>query len=243
LRRTPRPHHARTVRQTISQALRIRPALEPLEDRTVPSLVAAYAFNEGSGSTAADASGTGNTGTIAGATWAAGKFDQALAFNGTSSWVTVAGSSSLNLTTGMTLEAWVRPTAAAPDWTAAVIKERPGGLAYALYAADGAGKPPAGYINQDGADVHATGPAVLPLNTWTHLAATYDGSTIRLYVNGSQVASTARTGAITTSTSPLRIGGDSVWGEYFTGLIDEVRVYNRALSQTEIQTDMNIPVG
>src|SRR5207248_9607110 len=39
-----------------------------------------------------------------------------------------------------------------------------------------------------------------------------------------------------------RIGGDSVWGEYFDGLIDEVRIYNSALSQSEIQTDMNTPV-
>ena len=45
-----------------------------------------------------------------------------------------------------------------------------------------------------------------------------------------------------TSTQPLRIGGDSIWGEYFNGLIDEVRVYNRALSQAEVQSDMTTPV-
>jgi hypothetical protein len=51
------------------------------------------------------------------------------------------------------------------------------------------------------------------------------------------------TGAITTSTGVLRIGGNSVWGEYFKGLIDEVRMYNRALSAAEVQTDMNRPIG
>jgi hypothetical protein len=64
-----------------------------------------------------------------------------------------------------------------------------------------------------------------------------------LYVNGSQVSTQAAAGSITTSTNPLRIGGNSVWGEYFDGLIDEVRVYNRALTVTEIQTDMITPVG
>ena len=51
------------------------------------------------------------------------------------------------------------------------------------------------------------------------------------------------TGAIKTSTGALRIGGNSIWGEYFSGSIDEVRIYNRALSAAEIQTDMNTAVG
>ena len=58
-----------------------------------------------------------------------------------------------------------------------------------------------------------------------------------------QVSSNAVTGAITTSTSPLRIGGNAVWPEFFSGLIDDVRVYNRALTATEIQSDMATPVG
>src|SRR5207248_1020612 len=75
-------------------------------------LVAAYGFNEGSGATVGDASGKGNTGTIANATWStAGKYGDALSFNGTNSWVTVADSAALDLTTTMTLEAWVYPTA------------------------------------------------------------------------------------------------------------------------------------
>jgi hypothetical protein len=80
-------------------------------------------------------------------------------------------------------------------------------------------------------------------NVWTHVAGTYDGTTLRLYINGVQVASVNRTGPIATSTGPLRIGGNSLWGEFFQGRIDEVRVYNRALTPAEIQTDMNTPVG
>ena len=71
----------------------------------------------------------------------------------------------------------------------------------------------------------------MPLNVWSHLAATYDGATLRLFVNGAQAASQAFTGSIATSTGVLRIGGNGVWGEYFQGRIDEVRIYNRALTQ------------
>src|SRR5207244_13491338 len=143
-----------------------------------------------------------------------------------SSCVTVPDVSALHWTTGLTLEAWVLPTAASTDWTAVLLKERTGGLAYALYAADGAGQPPAGYINRNGIDVKAATTSVLPLNAWSHLAVTYDGAALRFYVNGTQVGSKSQTGNIISSTGPLRIGGDSVWGEYFTGLIDEVRVYD-----------------
>ena len=73
-------------------------------------LVAAYSFNEGTGSTVGDASGTGNDGTIEGATWStSGKHGGALEFDGTAK-VTIADAPSLRLTTGMTLEAWVYPT-------------------------------------------------------------------------------------------------------------------------------------
>src|SRR5438876_11268632 len=88
------------------------PSMEFLEDRTLPSLVAAFDFGEASGATVSDASGNGNTGTISGASrTAAGMYGAALSFNRTSSWVTVPDASSLHLTAAMTLEAWVQPTA------------------------------------------------------------------------------------------------------------------------------------
>jgi hypothetical protein len=78
----------------------------------------------------------------------------------------------------------------------------------------------------------------LPLNVWSHLAATFDNATLRLFVNGTQIASLATAGPIATSTGDLWIGANNVWSEWFSGAIDEVRVYNRALSAAEIQTDM-----
>jgi hypothetical protein len=83
----------------------------------------------------------------------------------------------------------------------------------------------------------------LSLNAWSHLASTYDGSALRLYVNGTLVSSLTTTGSIDVSTGVLRIGGNAIWGEYFSGLIDEVRIYNLARSQAQIQSDMNTPIG
>ncbi len=204
-------------------------------------LVAAYSFDDGSGSVAADASGKGNTGTLLGAAWTpSGKYGGALTFNGSSNWVTVNHAAVLSLTTGMTLEAWVL-TSSPTNWRSVIMKERSGGLSYALYAGDQTGRT-AGYIRRT-SDINATATSALPVNTWVHVATTYDGATLRTFVNGTQVATRAITGSIVTSTSPLRIGGNSVWGEYFSGTIDEVRVYNVALTAAQIQADMSTPIG
>ncbi|MDX6411532.1 MAG: hypothetical protein QOE91_1048, partial [Gaiellaceae bacterium] len=205
-------------------------------------LVAAYAFNEGANTTTLDSSGNGNTGTITGAAWTtAGKFGSALSFNGSNSWVTAADANSLDLTNGMTLEAWVNPNALGTSWRTLVFKERPGGLVYSLYANQNTNRP-VGQVDIGG-ERNAVGPAALPLNTWTHLAVTFDGSNLRLYVNGGLVTTTAFTGVIPASTGVLHIGGNSVWGEWYSGLIDEVRIYNRPLAVGEIQADMNTAIG
>jgi PKD repeat protein len=207
-----------------------------------PGLIAAYAFNEGSGSTTIDATGRGHTGSLEGATWTtAGKNGNALAFNGANNLVSVADAPDLDFSTGLTLEAWVRPTTLS-GWRTVALKEESGGLAYALYAHDNAPRP-AGTLNMGAADVNVPGAAALALSTWTHLAVTYDGSNARLYVNGGQVGSVAASGALRTTGYPLTIGGNHVWDEWFAGQIDDLRIYNRALSAGEISTDMTTPVG
>jgi fibronectin type 3 domain-containing protein len=213
---------------------------------TPPSgLVAAYSFDEGSGTAVADLSGKGNGGTISGATWTGaggGKFGSALSFDGVNDWVTVADANTLDLTTGMTLEAWVNPSALGTSWRTAVFKETTNYYAYALYGNTGTTRP-SGNLLVAGTDFDQRGSAALPVNAWSHIAATYDGASLRLYVNGTQVGTQAASGSISASTGVLRMGGNNIWAEWFQGLIDEVRVYNRALSATEIQTDMATSVG
>ena len=209
-------------------------------------LVAAYNFEEGYGATMVDASGKGNHGTTRGTIRVAkGKFGQAASFDGIDDWITVNDSNTLDLTTGMTLEAWVYPTAAmtGTGWQTVVNKEQPSGFGAAYYLAANSD------LNQPEAAVYTTdwrklygGPAV-SANQWTHLAATYDGSTLKLYVNGAQVSSQPQTGGIDVTNGVLRIGGSATWGEFFKGYIDEVRIYNRALSASELATDMKTPIA
>jgi outer membrane protein assembly factor BamB len=204
-------------------------------------LVAAYAFNEGSGTTVTDASGNGHNGTISNATWAAtGKYGKALQFNGGNALVSVPNAASLQLSTGMTLEAWVNPSTVNASWQDVIYK---GNDNYYLEATStNASKPDAGLI-AGGSYADAYGTAALAANTWSYLTETYDGSTLKLYVNGTLVTSVAHTGAIASSTNALQIGGDTLYSQYFAGLIDEVRIYNVALTTGQIQSDMTTPIG
>ena len=138
----------------------------------------------------------------------------------------------------MTLEAWVNPSIVNGAWRDVIYK---GNDNYYLEAtSNNATKPDAGLI-AGGSYANAYGTTALTANTWTYLTETYDGATLRLYVNGTQVATTA-TGTIASSTNPLQIGGDSLYGQYFAGVIDDIRIYNTALTATPIQTDMTTPI-
>jgi hypothetical protein len=206
-------------------------------------LVAAYGFEEASGTTVEDLSGNGHTGTLSpGVTWTPqGKSGNALLFHG-SGFVTVPDSAALQLTVAMTLEAWVFPTAAPHDASTAVVKEDNGQPAYVLYAGSATSRPSTRIKLASGAR-GINGPAIIPLNAWTHLASTFDGGVLRLYVNGTLVAAQNFAGTIATSTGALRIGGSVLGGEYFRGRIDDVRIYDRPLSQVEIRADMVTPAG
>jgi fibronectin type 3 domain-containing protein len=207
-----------------------------------PGMVGWWGFNEGAGTTAADASGNGNTGTITAATWSAqGRYGGALSFNGTDALVRVPSAASLNFTSAMTLSVWIRPAVSQSGWRTAVQRQAD---AYMINASTDTGplrSGGGGTFNGNWSNVVA--PTATAVGAWTHLAYTYDGTTQRLYVNGTQVATKATTGAIQSVTNPLWIGGNQPYGEYFNGLIDEVHAYNRALTAGEITSDMNTAAG
>jgi len=206
-------------------------------------LVAAYGFEETTGTQAQDASGKANHGALTNVTRSSSrKFGRALSFNGTNSLVTVSDSNSLDLTSAMTLSAWVYPTSWASGWKNLIMKERSGGLAYTLNANSDAGQPNS-TVRIGSTDRQLTAGSHLCSNTWTDLAATYDGSRQRLFVNRTQVGSQSQAGSLQVSTNPLRIGGSTVWSsQYFQGLIDRVCIYNRPPSKMEVAAVSQEPV-
>src|SRR5262249_3176323 len=141
----------------------------------------------------------------------------------------------LQLGSGMTLEAWVNPTSTTSNWRDVIYK--PDDNYYLEGSSDQGGAPSGGgTFGGSGANTVAAGP--LPADSWSHLALTYDGVTLRLYVNGLLASSQPRAGTIASSANQLQIGGDSLYGQYFNGMIDDVRIYNSALTATQIQADM-----
>ncbi|MEV0289632.1 PQQ-dependent sugar dehydrogenase [Kribbella sp. NPDC050820] len=208
-------------------------------------LVGAWGFNEGTGTNVGDSSGSGNHGTLSGATWsAAGKYGAALSFNGSTGNVTVPHSASLNLNSSFTFEAWVNPTALTAYQTV-LIKELTGGCGYWLQTT---GTTIASGFNNNGCREHASSAPPIPLNQWSHLAAVFDdaANTYTLYLNGTAVLTESETTAPVPNTQALVFGQSactSCANERWRGLLDDIRIYNRPLTPAEIQTDMTTGIS
>ncbi|MFO0969605.1 MAG: LamG-like jellyroll fold domain-containing protein, partial [Gemmataceae bacterium] len=164
----------------------------------------------------------------------------ALLFDGANDIVSVPSPTTLNVTNQFTAEAWVYPTDTAK--LHGVIFDQEG----EFIAARGTD----GYLYY-GVPTSVSGPGwnwvntqvTIPLSKWSHIALTYDGNFIRTYLNGNPVGpATPATGAVfdaDTNFNDFRIGGRDPWPEYFPGKIDEVRVWNVARSQADIQAAMS----
>jgi hypothetical protein len=204
------------------------------------SPLAYWRLGEASGTSAADASGNNRTGTYLntpslGAPGAlAGDANSAVSFNGSDEHVNVPYTAALN-PSSFTVEAWVYPTGGQGSFRSIVTSRdyAPGqAKGYVLYAApDNRWQL---WTGSGGWNV-VYGPAVV-LNQWTHLVGTYDGSTLRLYVNGALVASSV-VAYTQNTTRPLRIaaGRTESPAQYFLpGRVDEVALYGAALSAARV---------
>lgn len=180
----------------------------------------------------------GNKGTLTnGATFAAGKVGQAFSFDGLGDYVAVPDSANLDITGEITLDAWIK-TSGTSDYSGVVGKTLPI-------------EPRSGYLVGVSSDskircdiIRARPPQGTVLSTtlvedgkWHHVACTYDGAVVKVYVDGNLEGSVSYTDGIGVTNEPLLIGRDpsKASSRDFTGLIDEVEVYNRALTQQEIQ--------
>ena len=203
-------------------------------------LVAHYDFNEGSGETARDRSPNRNNGKIYGAQYVKCGDGYALKFDGEDDYVDCGSNASFDITGSITIEVWVKSAAVkTKDGDKGVAGKFTSDFTYGLtidtrHSTEG--QDTNFYINSGGNRVHRVG---TPTGEWTHLVGTYDRQKMRLYRNGK--AMTGRENIKDYSEdidsvpgSPFCIGKNRK--QYFNGLIDEVRVYNRALSEAEIQT-------
>ncbi len=171
-----------------------------------------------------------------------GKIGQALALDGTSQYGSVADDPSLDITDAITIAAWIKPDAAGTQY---LVKKAVNGSAsgngYVLGLASLSSTGRVFFrLNQQasGNTYRIDSDTDYPYdgNTWIHVAATYDGAAIRIYYNEVEDAlSEAGPVSITANDLPLAIGADSDGASLYQGLIDDVRVYSRALSDTEIE--------
>jgi hypothetical protein len=219
----------------------------------LPDLVAAYSYNEGAGTTAADSSPTANPATLmSGAGWASGYFGGAL-LPGATGYAQSADVDALTPGTSATWEAWVYLTSPPTELASIVNKWSQTAEDEYLVALDPNRSPFFAWKTTGGgawgsASYNlATGGGQVALNAWTHVAVVRNGATLSFYLNGTLTSSTAALDAnpFRNGTNSLRVGGQARGGvnRFFPGHIDEARIYSRALTQAEIQIDMNAPVG
>jgi hypothetical protein len=204
---------------------------------TSAQLVAYYPFN----GNANDASGNGNDGTVSGAILTADRFgnpDRAYQFDGVDDGIVVADSATLDITHSITMTAWIKPDSGGTAGQYVVQKREltQGGSVYTLDIYPGTVRSLYRYEGGGTATRYATGSTSIVADQWQQVAATWDGSTITVYINGQPDGTASFThGPIQTSTGDLEIGHYTGGWRYFDGCIDDVRIYNGALSPTEIQ--------
>ena len=228
------------------------PVTVTVSNTQTSGLAAAYAFNETSGTTAADGSGHSLTGALVnGATFAAGKYGNAVRLDGVNDYVDLGNPTALQLTGSMTISAWIN-TSAFPGDDAAIVSKRVGEIGFQLDTTVDTGRRTVGFklTNSSGAAMFRFGAATLQANTWYYVTGVYDASaqTLHVYLNG-QLDDGALLGTVTASqtnsTGNVNIGQrpDSPGAFNFNGLIDDVRIYSRALTQAAIQADMATAIG
>ncbi|KRE32653.1 LamG-like jellyroll fold domain-containing protein [Paenibacillus sp. Soil522] len=208
-----------------------------------------YPFNETSGTTAADSSGYGNSGTVNGgtnATWTTGKYGNAINFGGTNTtaaYVALPGNVVDNFTS-MTISAWVNSS----NTSDAISLFTAGPAAAAI---------PTKYMmmmlngsrftitaNGNSAEQNISPGGNLTANTWKHIAVTLNGSTGTLYIDGAQAAQNTGMTLKPSDLAPTSSGnfiGKSAWtgDKYLKGQVDDFRIYNRAISASEVTSVMN----
>src|SRR5438132_30793 len=192
-----------------------------------------YMFDEGAGSLASDSSGTGNAGSLlGGTTWAAGQLGQALSFDGVSGNVTAATTTGLNLSPTLTLAAWINPSDVSAPYHTIVAKGAFWQRGYGMNLINGK----LNFVKVGVTDVTS---AITPTpGAWQHVAITWNAATseVKFYLNGALAQTVINASVVNAplDSDNLLVGFWLGGGSYFAGAMDELRVYNRVLSETGI---------
>lgn len=206
------------------------------EMRLAPAPVAHWTFDEGSGDIAGDSAGA-NHGALYGATWTAGQINGALRFDGRDDYVDCGSSHSLAPET-MTLAFWVRPQG---NVSYQYILGKAVDIGYSCdyrVSTSSGGQLEFRFGEGMGTAITVRSSSELVADQWSHVAVVRAGSVARLYLNGELEKSGSYSFAPTHKGHTLRIGSTGTsegWAGYFEGKIDDVRIYDFALSDTQIE--------
>ena len=194
-------------------------------------LTAGYAFDESTGTTSTDASGNGRTATLTnGPTWTPGVYGQALSFDGTNDYVSIPATLDV-AALPFTLSLWVAP-ANYTDYGTLIAKRttyNAANMRFGLLLDQGTGRV---RLQSNISDLTFTYSP--PLSSWTHLAIVFNTGNTQLYVNGVLQQSLGALTLGSGATAQMRLGNAPDGPDQYAGKLDEVRVYNRALSASEI---------
>ena len=212
-------------------------------------LMASYGFEETNGTLAMDASGNANTGTLVnGAARAAGKNGIGLSFDGVNDYLSIPNSPTLDISgTSLTVSMWIYPQALSSGDSLVIgkfwnqVDMNSPTYQYGLELTGGG--TPDFYIGTNSGLLRSTMAGTLAFNKWTNLAVVFNGTEARFYRNGTLINVNPMAASIQARGNSVNIGADVRPSQFHKGLIDDVRIYNRTLNQSEIQADMNTPVG
>jgi len=200
-------------------------------------LVGWWQLDEGSGTTAFDSSGNGNDARFEGSpVWEDGKLGKALKFNGSSDYLAAPDSESLDINGDqLSIAAWINGEA----WPAAehIVRKIADTAQSPIYVFRVQPDSVRAILSTSEGNTTIQGTTVLATNEWIHVALAYDGGEARIYVNGQLDASMSVSGELAESSNELRIGRGDPAG-YFVGMIDDVRLYNHALTENELVSAM-----
>jgi len=198
-------------------------------------LMGYWKFDEGSGDTAFDTSGSNNNGTLMGPTWVDGRYDMGLHFDGIDDYLLVNGSATLQVSAPFTLELWAKVGGTTGSYQIMLDHGWNGNNSFYLMEFQPNGVVPQfAVFNDASVNGYAVSSINVQIGDWVHLVGTYDKYAVRIYVNGTLAGDNYLTGGLNVTDKPINVGARSDLNYYFNGTVDNVVIYNRALSAEEV---------